>query len=174
MRRVAKELVQNNQGFIELDDLISEGNLGLVPALQLFDPKSARFSTYARFWIHNRKSDHIRHQSWVIRIPHTAYKNVLCVPNILADVTPERRSLLTTSLLEELAELAQLSVKAVQRALLWIDTRIVFLGIPGGGSGPSTLIDFVSTESGSSGYLVGRSRIQQRNPPRHRVPAVTK
>ena len=38
---------------IPMDDLVQEGNLGLIRAAQSFDPSAhtARFATYARFWI---------------------------------------------------------------------------------------------------------------------------
>jgi RNA polymerase sigma factor (sigma-70 family) len=41
------------QSGIPLDDLVQEGNLGLIRAAQTFDPSvhTARFATYAKFWI---------------------------------------------------------------------------------------------------------------------------
>lgn len=42
---------------ITLDDLITEGVLGLVKAIERFDPKKGKFSTYARKWIHGEMSD---------------------------------------------------------------------------------------------------------------------
>jgi len=55
---------------LPLPDLISEGNLGLVRAAELFDPKvGAKFSTYAALWIKQRIRRAITNQSKTVRVP---------------------------------------------------------------------------------------------------------
>jgi RNA polymerase primary sigma factor len=55
---------------LPLGDLIAEGNLGLVRAAALFDPKfGVAFSTYAGVWIKQRMHRAITSQGRVIRIP---------------------------------------------------------------------------------------------------------
>jgi RNA polymerase nonessential primary-like sigma factor len=58
-----------NRG-IPLDDLIEEGNLGLIHALEKFDPERGfRFSTYATWWIRQNIERAIMNQSRTIRLP---------------------------------------------------------------------------------------------------------
>ena len=52
LRLVIKVVKKYSNLGLEISDLISEGNLGLVRAVEKFDPsKGARFSTYASYWI---------------------------------------------------------------------------------------------------------------------------
>jgi RNA polymerase nonessential primary-like sigma factor len=55
---------------LELLDLVEEGNLGLIHALEKFEPERGfRFSTYATWWIRQNIERAIMNQSRTIRIP---------------------------------------------------------------------------------------------------------
>jgi RNA polymerase primary sigma factor len=60
---------------IEFLDLIEEGNLGLLHAIDKFDPgKGYRFSTYASYWIEQSIRRAVEEQSKTIRIPPHAWE----------------------------------------------------------------------------------------------------
>ncbi len=55
---------------IPLEDLIQEGNLGLIKAIERFDYKKGfRFSTYATWWIKQAISQHVLKHKRMIRLP---------------------------------------------------------------------------------------------------------
>ena len=65
----AKYHVNKKRGF-ELDDLIQEGNLGLMAAIDKFDyTRGYKFSTYATWWIDQKINRHITNTIYMIRIP---------------------------------------------------------------------------------------------------------
>jgi RNA polymerase primary sigma factor len=57
-----------NQGLSFLD-LIEEGNLGLIKAVEKYDYKKGRFSTYATYWIHQAIKRALLNQTRTIHIP---------------------------------------------------------------------------------------------------------
>ena len=62
---------------LALPDLVEEGNLGLIHALEKFDPERGfRFSTYATWWIRQSIERAVMNQSRTIRLPVNIVKEM--------------------------------------------------------------------------------------------------
>lgn len=147
VERRARELQRKNEGYVERDDLISEGELGLWIALQRFVQKhGVRFNTYARWWVHNRMSAHIRERRWPIRIPDTIHRNVLTVSRAMGRLSEEAKAageVDGVGLANAVAERTKLSEASVKQALSWLNGSMISLDLPVGSSGTSTLGDHI-------------------------------
>lgn len=68
--RFVVKIANHYKGFMEVEDLINEGNMGLMHAAKKFDPSNnAKFSTYAAWWIKAYIQKAIRETSTGIRFP---------------------------------------------------------------------------------------------------------
>jgi len=75
---------------LSMEDLIQEGNLGLMRATELFDPeRRLRFSTYATFWIRQRIQRAVADQSRTIRVPVYMHEFLLRVKQKRAALSAE-------------------------------------------------------------------------------------
>lgn len=102
-----------NRG-IDFEDLVQEGNLGLLRAAQTFDPsKGTRFSTYACMWIIQFISRMIDNKARSIRLPIRVHKDIRTVKQIIEKVKLSRGS---EPSIEEIMKHSKLSKARVQAA----------------------------------------------------------
>lgn len=142
--KLGVKIASEFQGYgCDLEDLVSESNIGLRRAAERFNPhKGAKFSTYASWWVKQAIKRYINNHGRTIRIPIHMGDRIIKIRKMASLLTLELGREPTH---KEIAEALGVTEKTINK-IYGSESRVVPLESPLGNEGTTTWAEIIADE----------------------------
>ena len=145
LRFVVSVAKQYQNQSLSLNDLINEGNIGLVKAAHKFDEtRGFKFISYAVWWIRQSIMQALSENSRIVKIPVSLSGTISKIKKVSSGLEQKYEREPTD---EELAEVLEMTTKEINGALSSVSKQVSFDAPIGGDDENSSLLDVIENEN---------------------------